>query len=125
MRRRLGVSEDVSAVNAMNGCLHALGTHVEYNDDEEVNVGDIVELVEQIFGDETQRRKSGRTDLVPAKVGDGVAVCVLCVVGQRLIEEDPAPGGLMVAIDGRLFRLRLFSYTIQRWGSARVSLLLA
>lgn len=61
------------------------------NDDEqEVDVGNVVELEPDVLGHETQRRVFGGSDLVSDELRKGIALFVAGVIGQRLVEEDAA-----------------------------------
>lgn len=56
-------------------------TYSENDDDEEEDVGDVVELEIQVLGDEGERRVFGGADFIACKLVDGVAVLIAFAVG--------------------------------------------
>ena len=86
-------------------------TYRQYDEEQEVDISNVVELKPQILGDEAERRVFRRSNFVSPKFGSRMTLRVLCIVWQGYVEKYTAPA-VDVAFDViRIFRF--FLYTIQ------------
>lgn len=62
-----------------------MGAYAQNDDEKEIDIGDVVELIVQVLGYETERRILGSSDLVPDKLLLPVALFVKFVGRERKI----------------------------------------
>ena len=65
------------------------GTHAQYNNEQEVDIGDVVELEPQVLRYEAERRVFGGSYLVAGVLCERVAFFVAFCLRQGDIEVDP------------------------------------
>jgi hypothetical protein len=66
-------------------------TYAENDDEQEVDVGDVVELEPQVLGYEAEGRVLGGSYLVAGVLCEGVAFFVALRLGKGYVEVDPPP----------------------------------
>jgi hypothetical protein len=75
-----------------------IGTYSENDEEQEKDVGDVVELEPQVFRDEGYRGILGRSNLVPGEKLPWQAILIKQVLRKRLVEKEQARGALLLIL---------------------------
>lgn len=90
-------------------------TYREDYDEEEVDVGDVVELKPQVLRNESQRRILGSPDFVPGELSKGTTFSIPRIGRQWDIEEYPSP--CIFGLAAFSPRIGLLLYTLEMWNN--------